>query len=503
MSVIQIEDLSSVNGTWVEPNVYRLPEVKYIDNKGNERMWEIYIELKNIDMTPLAFKESFYNNEPIPNAFANIYTEYGLLVTKSGQSGTKQRSAVTPVLNGKNIGKANKTNIWTQALRDAISEYNKYIKTKVKSTSDLVPITNESLNENTPLKIVKTDKFPPMALSKFAMIEVTPDDGVIWKVKEKDLEYSPGKYLIQPKFDGERTVTYYTKENNEGTVTLYSRMLTPIPGMTHLRLQLLSLYEQNTEIQLLHWEPGSTKVKDITIHTQQVYFDGELYKHGMPLQEINSIVRKATNDITRDDLLNYYIFDCFVPEYPTLSFIERQMIILTVFNKYPDRRDLSLITLVQTEMIDTEGAANVYIVNFIRKGYEGAVIKLGSAPYDYSYNSYRSKNNLKVKQRFDDEYKVVGFTQGTSGRDIGALIWKLATANGKEFNAVPKAPDNEKSTKQPKMMDVRRNMFKEFTEHPEKFQEQYLGKMMTVEYEDLSKDGIPLRAKALHVRHYV
>jgi hypothetical protein len=93
-----------------------------------------------------------------------------------------------------------------------------------------------------------------------------------------------------------------------------------------------------------------------------------------------------------------------------------------------------------------------------------------------------------------DEYEVVGFDQGSKGRDKGAIIWVCKNSDGESFNVTPKNITYEERYK----------LFKEAKQNNGKgFDEKFKGRMMTVEYEDLSADNIPLRAKAVGFREHI
>ena len=102
---------------------------------------------------------------------------------------------------------------------------------------------------------------------------------------------------------------------------------------------------------------------------------------------------------------------------------------------------------------------------------------------------------LKRKARFTDEFELVDFTQGTKGKDIGAVIWILKTHDtNKTFNATPKDITYEERYKLYK---------KSVLNNKKGFNNNYKGRMMTVEYEDLSKDKVPLRAKSICFREHL
>jgi hypothetical protein len=96
---------------------------------------------------------------------------------------------------------------------------------------------------------------------------------------------------------------------------------------------------------------------------------------------------------------------------------------------------------------------------------------------------------VKLKQCFSDEFKIIGYTEGSRGKDKGAIIWVCETADNVEFNVTPK--------------DITYEQRKElFLDAEENFDKKYKHKMLTVDYEALSKNGVPLRAKAVVIRDY-
>jgi DNA ligase-1 len=71
----------------------------------------------------------------------------------------------------------------------------------------------------------------------------------------------------------------------------------------------------------------------------------------------------------------------------------------------------------------------------------------------------------------EDEYRIIDFKEG-EGRDAGAVIWVCETADGKEFTARPRGT-----------MEQRREWFNDG--------ESYIGKNLTVVYQELTEDGKP------------
>lgn len=94
-----------------------------------------------------------------------------------------------------------------------------------------------------------------------------------------------------------------------------------------------------------------------------------------------------------------------------------------------------------------------------------------------------------MKKKMTDEFEVVNYTEGSRGKDKGAIIWVAKTKDGAFFNVTPKNITYEE----------RYALFAECKKH---FKTKYLGRMLTVEYEDLSKTNVPQRAKAVGFRDY-
>ena len=125
--------------------------------------------------------------------------------------------------------------------------------------------------------------------------------------------------------------------------------------------------------------------------------------------------------------------------------------------------------------------------------YEGAIIRNSDSPYEVGVNKEkRSYQTLKLKPRFDAEFKVVDFKQGKKGKEKGAVIW-ICEANGKEFSVTPNWPQEE-----------RYKWFKELQKTDKKgktrFEKTWKGKMATISYATLSNDQLPQQPKFLRFR---
>jgi hypothetical protein len=269
--------------------------------------------------------------------------------------------------------------------------------------------------------------------------------------------------FIQPKIDGIRGIC--TLNNKE--IIIYSRKLKNIP-LEHLEKQLLILYKYIDK---------------------KIYLDGELYKHGFTLQEVSSLVK---NQSVRSNVIEFHIFDMFIPEgnnkEKLMTFEERLYFINNLQNIITENK-LDKVKIVETfDIKNIKSGENIY-KNFLDKKYEGVIYKNKAGIYETSKNKeMRSYQIRKRKPRHSSEYKIIDYKCGINGKEKNAIIWVLETKEGNTFTSVPIHIT----------MKERIELYNNMTE--EIFNSEYKNKMMTVEYDDLSNDLIPLRAKAICVR---
>lgn len=151
----------------------------------------------------------------------------------------------------------------------------------------------------------------------------------------------------------------------------------------------------------------------------ELVFDGELYKHGMPLNRIKASCpmtnsRGTISTPSGDPLdISFYIFDLAIPDIPqdgrlaTLSSCN----ILEMLN----------IKHVSYTVLDNDEQAQVFRDGMIRLGYEGCVIRDPDAEYAFGQ---RPKTIRKFKDHIDSEFLIVGVTPKPSDPSLPMLILK-------------------------------------------------------------------------------
>lgn len=291
---------------------------------------------------------------------------------------------------------------------------------------------NKKFRETNP----PADVFEPMSLDTINSSKqnvLTPDD------------FKNGIY-VQYKLDGNRVVI---SKNS-----IYSRNLVQYLGFQHYLDQLKPLFEKYPDL----------------------YLDGEAYIHGMSLQEIGSIMRKDSDKKLANMVIN--IFDMFMPKTnSTMPYFERLKFLRENIVESVDFKLVNTIEVHSMEEIEKLAAAAE------QEKYEGLVLRRANGIYEHR----RSHSALKMKKRNDNEYKIVNFICGTTGKDANAIIWvcDAGEASGnKNFNVVPNMT-----------LDNRKKLYTALKEHAEDYEKFFAGKYYTVEYAGLSDDNIPLQAK--------
>jgi len=445
--------------------IYEFPPLKYTDDANRLRKWQIYVRLvkdtnrqNGIDWNLLAEKqvpikpEYFNSGEDrvsIPNGIiAESWVETGII------SGKITRSVPTYIDKPAFVGQANERNEFQQALIYARSLYLKYQEKKGTTGT-------------------KEKKVSGPNVMYFPMLAST------WKDGHKHIQYP---LYVQPKLDGVRCIVYL-KQKDAGAdgVVVYSRTQKEFPKYDYLKNTLYpylnDLYDED--------------------NNQSLYLDGELYKHGKKLQDISGESRnEKKRDDTEDNLNEYHIYDCFYPLELDTPYSTRHEQLVELFRAIRDAGDRTAekyIKLVPTFKVSTETAVQNKFIQFIKDGYEGAILRNITGTYRANATKtgafMRSPDLIKLKKKATEEFEVVGYTEGSKGKDKGAVIWIAKTASGHKFNVTPKDMTYEE----------RYNVYKECQK---KFDKKYKGRMLTIEYEDLSKMGVPQRAKALIFRDY-
>ena len=87
----------------------------------------------------------------------------------------------------------------------------------------------------------------------------------------------------------------------------------------------------------------------------------------------------------------------------------------------------------------------------------------------------------------DDEFKIVDAEQALKGKSKGAIIWVCETPQGERFNVVPNGT-----------MASRKDAWNNWEADPK----QFIGKEITVQYQELTPKGIPRFPKGIAIRDY-
>lgn len=413
-------DKSIFNYTIID-NVIHFPRLYNMNDSNKIRIWDINLSLINNGNIMEITDDIILNYVNNDNSEVHINSRYGMMC---GKITTKKPTIITK---GKNIGKSNETNIITQGLIQCRNLYKLKLKSGYKHS--IKEVENKSDNV-----------IYPMALH-------------IYEDNINKVEYP---CYIQAKLDGMRMLAMY--KNNE--VILLSRRLHHILGFDNIKTELEFIFNSFPNIIL----------------------DGELYLHGMSLQDISGIVRKG--DSNYKNKLKYFVFDYIDRDNKKLAFKDRiEFLTNTISNNYTH------IKLLDTTLIQTKEEGDILFKEFVENKYEGIIYKKSNSIYPISYTKEkRTFDYLKRKVGFDDEFEIIGFTSGINGKDVGAIIFIVKTNDDKVFNVVPTFT-----------YETRYEMYKLSLDN---FKNLYYGKYATIKYDDLSKDGLPLRAKMIAIRDY-
>lgn len=240
--------------------------------------------------------------------------------------------------------------------------------------------------------------------------------------------------VLQKKLDGHRCMI--TKQ--DGEVIAYSRQGKEISSITHILRALRDALPEGTTL------------------------DGELYCHGQPLQTLASWIKRAQDNTF---LLNFVCYDLVAMD----DYIERHKELSDIIKSADTGHTGKILPLPYIPYKDIPSMYEE--MHRVRSaGFEGLMLRLAGRSYEAGK---RSSGLLKVKYFHDSEFKCIGVEPSADGWGICICL----ADNGKEFRTSAPGTFTDK-------VEVLRN------------KEDYIGKWLTIEYSQLTVDGIPFHASA-------
>jgi|APSaa5957512493_1039668.scaffolds.fasta_scaffold01198_12 DNA ligase-1 len=188
--------------------------------------------------------------------------------------------------------------------------------------------------------------------------------------------------------------------------------------------------------------------------------DGELYSHGTPLQTITSWIKREQEATIN---LLYHAYDLVSP----LPFKERFALLEEI------TQSSSTVFAVDTQGVSSEEQVKEHFLKSRKQGYEGSILRWGNEGYAYGK---RSKYLVKIKRAMEDEFVVLDVLPSKDG-------WGILECGNEDTTFRVPAPGGI-CEKEKILKDKCR----------------YIGKLITVEYANLTPDGVPFHPVAMRFR---
>lgn len=331
-----------------------------------------------------------------------IWTKNGEVFTEWGQVGTDKPLTDSYVAQAKNIGRSNETSPVEQAELEAEAKFKKQLRLKYVHS---IEEAESNLN-------------------------IKPMRAYVWDEKRAKKVRWPVD--VQPKYNGVRCMAY------------------PLPGGS---------------IRLM-----SRGGKDYTVpHIQQeliqrippgMCLDGELYVHGMSLQNIRHLIETYSDESLQVQLV---VYDYTQLPPSKLEWMDRLEALSNWFGLHT-----SLKYVVQSQTLRARSMEDVRSCHnmWVSLGYEGAMIRTLTGTYRMAA---KSTELLKFKMFQDAEFEVVGWGVGKDG----VIKYVCVQEDGKSFEVRPMGTE-----------EARAELLKTADAD--------VGKLLTVKFQERSDDNIPI-----------
>lgn len=340
-----------------------------LDSKGKLRIWTIWVE----------------GNQEL----ASIEIESGLV------DGKKVPESI-PVTEGKNIGKANATTPYTQAVSEAKAKLELKLRGEYR-------LTKEELSQGT----LRSGIQAPMLAQKYHPTGEQKGSKTLDKMKIRG-----HKIHVQPKLDGNRgIITVNCTDGQNIDVVMYTRKGDAMPvQLSHLIQEIKRCYAG------LFYGDGCL------VDCQELVLDGEFFSTEMSFNELNGhLKRKGSQDEEQLAKIKFHLYDIMVDEGYAQRYEKIKYFIECGENKYLN--DVQSLVLVPSyEIVATDENIKEKLEEFLAENNEGLMIRT----LHTGYENKRSWQLVKVKLFEDFETELVDIELDSMGR-LGAFIMKMPT----------------------------------------------------------------------------
>lgn len=388
------------------------------------------------------------------------------IIVSYGEVGGTLTSSYERGITGKNIGKANETSAFDQAVSQVNSRINKKKREGYKSLQDLGILEadfngrNAEMLLNDRLGEFRTDlsgNIKPMKCQQYYKSKknwIDPD-GKVWSdrkyyyllnpyvVKEKGAIQTKFPAIVQPKINGVRAIL----SCEEGKAILRSK-----EGLVY-DVAHITNYIDNKDVD------------------DDFALDGELYIHGELLQDIVSAVKKPNLNSGR---LQFVAFD--IPK-EEMSNEKR----ISSLNALSDRFNLvenSPIEVITSIEVTGDDEVQVLTDKYISLGFEGTIIREPKAMYGFGK---RPSTITKLKRTISNEYVITDVIPQKKDPTLGQYV--CVTPKGNKFEVNPAMSESDKRL----LLINRTNV---------------IGKRLQLDFYEYTDKGIPFHILNNLVRDY-
>jgi ATP-dependent DNA ligase len=256
------------------------------------------------------------------------------------------------------------------------------------------------------------------------------------------------QYLISRKINGVRSLIF---KDETGKIRTSSR------GAINYDIAIKHIIEHPIIIDIFNKYPT-------------LIMDGEIYKHGLDLNDISGMCRKQEESDTT--MLEFYWYDIFNEK---VKAIDRINTINNVCNEYnltfnPYRTFTNEVQIQQVPQELITGYENMKAKHdqFVSEGWEGAVIRLCDGYYT---QNGRTNDMIKIKKYDTISCKVVGIEQGL--REYADMVF------------ICQMPDSDKTFKAKPLGNYEQKV--DYTIH---FEDTYKNHMADIKYFNYSAHGV-------------